>query len=99
MSTETSGTESSTDVSIREKRARWEGYELRLLSPFTVLVRNVSHSDPSAHEHVVSVVDGEPTSCTCKDYKYRHSGRESVCKHCHRVESEPAVLLALGDDR
>ena len=53
-------------VSIREKRAQWEGFELSLLSPFTVLVRNVSHDDPEAHQYVVSVVEGETTSCTCR---------------------------------
>jgi len=93
-------TKQATDerVSLREKRSQWEGYELELLSPFTVLVRNVSHSDPDAHEHVVSVVDGEPTSCTCKDYKYRHKGRETVCKHCHRVLATECVMLALGGE-
>ena len=86
-------------VSIREKRSQWEGFELSLISPFTVLVRNVSHDDPSEHEYVVSVVDGEATDCTCKDYQHRHAGSETLCKHCHRVESEPAVMLALGGDR
>jgi hypothetical protein len=46
----------------------------------------------------VSVVDGEPTSCTCKDYKYRHKGRETVCKHCHRVLATECVMLALGGE-
>ena len=85
-------------VSIRKKRARWEGFELSLLSPFTVLVRNVSHDDPEAHEYVVSVVEGQATSCTCGDYQHRHKGCKTQCKHCHRVESEPAVLFALGEE-
>lgn len=81
-------------VSIREKREQWEGFELSLLSPFTVLVRNVSHDDPNEHQYVVSVVEGEATSCTCPDARYNHNH----CKHQCKVESEPAVLLALGEE-
>ena len=80
-------------VSIRKKRARWEGFEISLLSPFTVLVRNVSHDDPNEHQYVVSVVEGEATSCTCPDARYN----QNHCKHQCKVESEPAVLLALGE--
>lgn len=58
------------------KRAQYEALEFTL-APDGIQVRNESHANPAAHEYLVEVVDGVPTSCTCPaDERY-----DGACKH------------------
>ncbi|WP_435349216.1 SWIM zinc finger family protein [Haloarchaeobius sp. HRN-SO-5] len=53
-------------------------------------MRNCSHADPAAHEYLVRVVDGIPSSCTCPADD-RFAG---ACKHRVAVAIRRPVLGA-----
>lgn len=86
--------EEKTEESKAAKRARWEGFEIRVPCEGTVRVENVSYDDSAEHIHVANVTDGCVTGCTCESYQYQ----DGACKHMLAVEDRPAVLLAASED-
>jgi len=74
------------------KRAQYEAYEFELVSE-GVRVRNCSHADPAAHEYVVTVENGVPTSCDCPaDEHY-----EGACKHRVAVAIRRPIVDAAAE--
>lgn len=58
--------------------------ELHRFDEHTVTVRFPSSDDA----HAVTLEDGEPDGCSCKDYEYRKSKTGNDCKHMAIVREE-----------
>ncbi len=69
------------------QRVQYEAFEFELVEQ-GVLVRNASHENPSDHEHLVTIGDGLPDSCTCPADEH-HQG---ACKHRVAVAIRTPVL-------
>jgi hypothetical protein len=101
MSTETAGREKATgeEVSIDERRARFEQFSFRVPAKDHVVVANHSYGDESAREHcyTVRLDGGEVSGCSCPHWTHREPS--GGCKHMRATESIEAVMIAATECR
>jgi len=76
------------------KRAQYEAFAFTIDAthePPSVVVRNESHADPSAHEYRVTISDGVPAACECPaDEQYN-----GACKHRVAIAIRDRLLRAV----